>query len=299
MMEVRQVEMPYSGGGPGVLFQNLKSFKKEQMHISHITGDIHYMSLVTGGGTVLTIHDIGSAFSGNFFKKLYIKVFWFWLPAILVRRITVISEFTKEELTKVIPFAKRKIRVVPNPVSSLIRYSSYSFNTDKPKVFLIGTKPNKNLERTLQALAEIDCEAMVLGKLLPEQEALIADLPFKVTNKIGLSYEEVLACYRDADLVCFASTYEGFGMPIIEAQATGRPVITANFGAMAEVAGEGACLVNPFDVGAIEEGIKKIIKDEGYRNELIALGLKNSERFKMERILEQYMEVYKEVIGEN
>jgi len=93
----------------------------------------------------------------------------------------------------------------------------------------------------------------------------------------------------------FASTYEGFGMPIIEAQAIGRPVITSNIGAMKEVALDTACLVDPYDVESIKNGIQKLIRDEAYRDLMIKKGLKNVERFSLETISNQYIALYKSI----
>ena len=85
-------------------------------------------------------------------------------------------------------------------------------------------------------------------------------------------------------------------MPIIEAQATGRPVLTSNLGAMKEVAGDAACLVDPFDTDAIRAGLERIMADDSYRAQLIAAGFENVKRFTQERIAAQYAELYHDMI---
>ena len=80
-------------------------------------------------------------------------------------------------------------------------------------------------------------------------------------NYTNLSQEAIIQQYIDCDMLSFVSTYEGFGMPIIEAQAIGRPVITSNIGAMKEVALDTACLVDPYDVESIKNGIQKLIRE--------------------------------------
>ncbi len=290
-----KVEVPLDGAGPRSIIGNLRFSYKHKGKINHITGHVNYLTLVTGRKTVLTVHDIGSAFYGNVVHRLLIKTFWFWIPALLVKRITVISDFTKGELSALTPFAKHKIRVVHNPISPIINEKPKIFNSDKPLILLIGTKPNKNLESSLEALHGIPCTLLIIGQLTEAQRNLLAAFNLKYENKFAIPYDEVLASYEKCDLLCFASTYEGFGMPIIEAQATGRPVITSNIGVMPEVAGDGACFVNPMDIQSIREGVIKIINDKNYREELLTKGLENVKRFQVEKIAQEYLAVYREL----
>ena len=99
--------------------------------------------------------------------------------------------------------------------------------------------------------------------------------------------------YADCDLVSFVSVGEGFGVPILEAQASGRPLITSDLSPMREVAGEGACLVDPSDVAAIRAGIRKIIDDADYRRQLVARGLKNAARYSPATVGGRYLELYR------
>ncbi|MCG2462613.1 glycosyltransferase family 4 protein [Flavobacteriaceae bacterium F89] len=296
--QAERVEVPYEGAGPRSIIGNLSFTHKHKGGINHITGHVNYLAMVTGRKTVLTVHDIGSAFYGNALHRFLIKTFWFWIPALLVKRITVISEFTRQELYALIPFAKHKIRVVHNPVSPEIKEKAKIFNSSIPLILLIGTKTNKNLERTLEALQGIPCSLLILGQLTEPQLKLLAAYNLEYENKFAIPYSEVLTSYKKCDLLCFASTYEGFGMPIIEAQAVGRPVLTSNLGVMPEVAGKGACFVDPLDVRSIREGVLKIINNETCREELVTKGLENVKRFRVEKIAEDYLAVYKEVLEE-
>ncbi|HYC29383.1 MAG TPA: glycosyltransferase, partial [Chitinophagaceae bacterium] len=112
----------------------------------------------------------------------------------------------------------------------------------------------------------------------------------------GLSDEEMVQAYVQADIIAFASTYEGFGMPILEGQATGRPVITSNISSMPEVAGNAACLVDPFDVTAIRAAFDKVITDDAYREKLIMDGLENVKRFSPQLIADKYLQLYKQMV---
>jgi glycosyltransferase involved in cell wall biosynthesis len=114
-----------------------------------------------------------------------------------------------------------------------------------------------------------------------------------------LSNEDLLKQYQCADMLVFASTYEGFGLPIVEANAVGRAVVTSNICSMPEVAGDAACLVDPYDVESIRKGILQVINCADYRAALVTAGLKNVERFRPEKIAEQYAQLYRKIYVAN
>ena len=128
------------------------------------------------------------------------------------------------------------------------------------------------------------------------QQLLLDNYRISYENEFHISYKEVINWYVDGDILCFASTYEGFGLPIIEAQLLGIPVVTSNVGAMREVAGNSACLVDPSNEVDIRYGVVKVISDEQYRKDLIEKGLKNIQRFEPTKIAQMYEDVYREVL---
>ena len=287
------VALKYAGASPIRILKNICSVKADPANIYHITGDVHYMALAYRKRAILTVHDVDSAFTGSFIKRMYVRLFWFWLPALFVKKITVISEFTKQQLTAIIPSFAHKITVVYNPVNPKIQPHIKDFNMT-PTILLLGTKSNKNLERSLQAIKDIPCKVVIVGELNAAQTRLLASLKISYTHKQNIPFDAIVTCYKQADIVCFPSLYEGFGMPIIEAQATGRVVLSSNIGAMKEIAGKGAHLVDPYSVAAIREGILKIMKDPFYRERLIANGFTNAAKYSLDNTVSSYMRLYNE-----
>ena len=146
------------------------------------------------------------------------------------------------------------------------------FNKTAPVVLQLGTAHNKNLPRLVEALKGTECRLEVVGKWNPQFAKFLSDAGIAHRFRSGLSSDEVVRGYEEADIVTLVSTLEGFGMPIVEAQAVGRVVVTSNVSSMPEVAGDGACLVDPLDVSAIRAGIRKVIDDGSYRGALISWG---------------------------
>lgn len=296
-------EVPKRRITPGKVWANIRWVWKHRGKLNHITGDIHYIALATGRKTVLTIHDANNVLIEAWYKRFIIKLLWFWLPGLLVKRITTISEKSKRELLKIIPFAKNKIRVIPNPYNPKLLKSDQELaeelitNTSKPIVLHLGTKSNKNLKRTIEAMSGLHYKLYIIGQLTDKQASLLAAHEIDFRSYYNLPYSEVAILYHQCTAVCFASLYEGFGMPIIEAQLVGKPIITSNIDPMPWVAGkEGACLVNPEEVLSIRDGISKVIEDDAYRKMLVSNGLKNVQRFDPKKIAGMYEEVYREVL---
>lgn len=269
----------------------------EQGQVNHITGDVHFIALLMEKSkTILTIHDLEVLKRLSGIARKIIKFFWFTLPASRVRYITVISEFTKQELLKVIHVKPEKIVVVYNCISPLIKYSEHIFNAQKPNILHIGTAHNKNLERLIEALDGMQVKLTILGHLRDHHKELLKKHHIDFENYFNLPYEQVIKRYVEADIVSFVSLYEGFGMPIIEANAVGRPVITSNRTSMPEVAGDAALIVNPESVDEIRNGIQSLIENSELRNDLILKGLKNVERFSAKAIASKYTKLYESIV---
>lgn len=270
--------------------------RREKNSINHITGDISYVALgLPRKGLVVTFHDLESLERSNRIKFIFLKWLWVVIPARKAQKITVISEHTKNKVVQWSAVHPSKIHVIPNPLPGGFDFHPKAFNTKKPVILAMGTKQNKNLEGVIQAVSQINCHLMIAGKLSARQEALLKEHAVEYENLQGASDAKIIEAYQKCDLLCFPSFFEGFGMPIIEAQSVGRPVITSNQGAMKEIAGEGAALVNPNRPQEIREAIERVIKESDYRNRLIELGRENAKRFAPEKVVAQYERMYSEL----
>lgn len=269
-----------------------------QGDVNHITGDIHFASfLLKKKKTILTVHDCVSVIHSSGLKRAVLKLFWFTSPLKRVQYVTVISQKTKEELLSLVDFPEDRIFIIPDCISDQFRYvEQKKFNKEKPRILQIGTKTNKNLIRVCEALKDIPCILDIVGKLSSEQLEALEHNSIEYETSVNISEEALIQKYVDADIVAFVSTYEGFGMPTLEAQIVGRPVLTSNISPMLEVAGDnGACFVDPYDVSDIRAGVKKLIDNESFRNSIIKNGLNNVQIYKPEKVAQMYATVYMKI----
>lgn len=280
--------------------KNISNASKQQAEINHITGDINYISLLMKKQkTIITIHDIAPAIQGNFLKKNIIKYFWFKIPVLNAKYVTVISEFTKKQVIKYLKIPENKIKIIPNCVSPKLKYIPKQFNSEQPTILHIGTKQNKNLERIIQTLGGISCQFIVVGKLTESQLNLLKINKITFENFYNIPYEKIVELYQQADILSFATLYEGFGVPIIEANSTGTCVVTSNISPMKDVAGDSAILVNPYEIDEIKNAFMKIIRNENLRNNLIEKGLNNAEKYSAKNIARQYASLYELLLRES
>ena len=268
-------------------------------HLCHVTGDVHYVCLVLSRTRcLLTVHDCQILHRLHGWRRCLVKLLWYTLPVRNVACITVNSLETKRQLLKEVTYPPDRIHVIPVSVSELFKPTAHAFRPDCPRILQIGTKANKNVVRLLQALRGLRCHLDIVGPLDDDLKRQLLDSGLSWTGWGRLSDEELLERYRQADVVAFVSTHEGFGMPIVEAQCVERVCVTSNCSSMPEVAGDGACLVDPFDVQSIRAGFQRVIQDSAYREQLIEAGRVNRQRFDANRIAQQFLEVYQMVAAE-
>lgn len=297
-IECREAVARFESRGILPRLYNMVEAMFRQGDVNHVTGDVNYLAvLLHKPKTLLTILDCVTLRRLRGLRYWIVWLLWYWLPVKRSRLVTTISAATKDELLKFLSIPTDKIRVVHCPVSPSFLPVQKDFCGQKPVILQVGTSQNKNLDRVAEALRGVDCRLRIVGELSDSQKSTLAfnQIDYSVAGRV--SDEQLLEEYRGCDMLLFASTYEGFGLPIVEANATGRPVITGNVTSMPEVAGNAACLVDPFDIKSIQQGVERVIADAEYRDLLVANGFLNVERFRPAAIAAQYAEVYAIISG--
>ena len=166
-------------------------------------------------------------------------------------------------------------------------------NKEYPIILHIGTGSNKNIESTAIALKGFPCKLNIVGKITEGQKMLLNLYQIDYECVYGLTDDEILDAYRNCDIVNFPSLYEGFGMPIIEGQSIGRPVLTSNLSPMKEVAGNASVLVNPTCPNSIRTGYEHLLE---HSDEYIEKGFLNVKRFALAQIVGQYLDIYNKIL---
>ena len=258
----------------------------------------HVLPVVHPRRSVVTIHDLGYRYfpdAHTATQRAYLE----WSTGYAVRhasRIVAVSHATKDDLVRWHNADERKIAVVhhgicaPSPQAGA-QSSDVGRWTRNAKRYLvaIGTiQPRKNYARLIEAFVSLDLPRDELALVIIGKEgwncgeiiARAQQAGVVLTGHVGDETRDALL--RVATAFVLPSLYEGFGMPILEAQAMGVPVITGNTSSCPEVAGDGALLVNPLDTSAIAHAIRQVLDDGGLRESLIRRGFSNVKKFSWE-----------------
>jgi len=219
-----------------------------------------------------------------------------------VDAVIAVSQATKKEIIDLLGIPEKKIFVVyealPDDVKNLIGRAKRNkslekrLGINKPYFFAYGSQaPRKNIFRLLKAFERVrrkaDCQLVIVGPF-----STISRLPEGVVAAGFLPRKELLSLFSQAKGLAYPSTYEGFGLPILEAFALGVPVLTSNLSSMAEVAGDGAVLVNPRSTDEIAQGLEKILKGGKEIEALKRKGRKRLSLFSWKKAARQTIKVY-------
>ncbi|MFD2943385.1 glycosyltransferase family 4 protein [Flavobacterium notoginsengisoli] len=208
-----------------------------------------------------------------------------------------ISEASKKDILEEFLYNKNKIFVIPNGVDfdlynneieqeHLTKVKEKYQLPNKFVVYLGGIRIHKNVDNLIRAYAllseDIRAEvSLVITQGNEDLKKLAANLNIEeqVFFTPYIDEEDKPAVYKLALAMAFISSYEGFGLPIIEAMAAGTPVITSNVSSMPEVAGDAAVLVDPFEIEETTDALERIIVDADFRKKLIESGYENAKKY--------------------
>ncbi|MCW2976181.1 MAG: hypothetical protein JWM06_1462 [Actinomycetia bacterium] len=283
----------FAHGRPGTLWLDIAWYPHVLPHRARAADVLHcptYRGPVhTRTPLVVTVHDVAVFRYPQAFPRWTRSYSRLVVPRVLraARKVLAVSEFTASELQAVLGIPSEKIAVTPNAVDAV--FSPEGPRAEGDYVLAVGTlEPRKNLARTIEAAAKLDLELRVVGaRGWGGVEARGGHVRW-----LGeISDEELARQYRGALCVAYPSLYEGFGIPVLEAMASGAPVVTSAGGATEEVAGGAAVLVDPHDVQAIAEGIEAAI---GRRDELFTLGLERARAYSWDETARLTVAAYRE-----
>ncbi len=268
--------------------------------------------LVSSARRVTTIHDMNYKAHPEDLSLAERVVYAALIPRVALRshRVIAITEAARRDIL-------RWTRVRPENVSVVYEAARTSWPGDpredsarlaaagiaEPFVLSVAAAyPHKNLGRLVQAFPLATPHRLIIvglkGRATPEIHAAVEQRP-DLIRVLGWVDDALLgSLYRRATALAFPSLYEGFGLPILEAMALGTAVLTSNFGAMAEVAGGAAEVVDPYDVTSIRAGLERIITgDDAYREQLGRRGLQRSAEFSWTRTARDTLRVYEQALG--
>jgi glycosyltransferase involved in cell wall biosynthesis len=249
-----------------------------------------------GTGNVVVIHDVAALRRPEAYSRAYVAYQRRLLP-LLARRarlVITVSEFSRGELVEVLGLDPAEIAVIPEGVDERftpeaverVARVSERYGVERPYVLTVGTVSGRKnlglLARAAGVLAERGTELVLAGSDRGYLRAAAVPL-----RRLGYVAEEDLpALYAGALALALPSRYEGFGLPCLEAMATGTPVVAARCGALPETVGEAGVLLDPDDAKGFADALVELIGDESARERLTAAGLRRAAGFSWSRTAE-------------
>jgi glycosyltransferase involved in cell wall biosynthesis len=272
---------------------------------------------------VVTIHDMSSfLFGAQTGVKEHLRLYRFRRGLLRADRVIAVSTATRRDVENLLGIRPERVRLVysaPDP-KFLNRQSEPGshaqlrerFQIQYPFILYAGRiRPHKNIPRLIEAFAVVrgeleahpvykDLRLIIIGDEIsrnPEVRRAVAQTRTEqVVRFLGfVPFETLKEFYSAASAFAFPSLYEGFGLPPLEAMATGIPVVTSSVSSLPEVVGNAAMIVNPENVFDIARGIREVLIDESLRSRLIESGFAQVRQFSWRRTAEQTLEVYREV----
>ena len=311
---VTQTAGPYSLGQHIRLPLQLRRERIDLFHAPHYT-----LPPLTPCPSIVTIHDcIHLKFPQYLPGRLahtYARAS-LWSATHRSNCVLTVSEASKRDILRFFAIPADKVTVIPNamderfsiePPAEEIARVRERYQLNDPFLLYAGNiKPHKNLERLLDAFYRLRRDGMtnltllIIGDEITRYAMLRRAVHryqlHKYVRFLGFVPAETLTIlYRLADAFVFPSLYEGFGLPPLEAMASGTPVITSNVSSLPEVVGTAAVLIDPYDADSIADGVRRVLTDADLRADLIRRGLARAREYSWEQSVRRIRRIYGEM----
>jgi glycosyltransferase involved in cell wall biosynthesis len=265
-----------------------------QGDVNHILGDINYISIfMSKNKTINTFLDCRLLDCFVTVKKFIYKLIWFELPIKNSRIVTFISKFTKLQIEKKLNFKVKNSEVIPVPLTDNLLFR---VNNNKIKnILIIGTSKHKNVKNMIIGIKDLDVNLTIIGELDHKIKLFCKSNKIYYKNLIDIGKNKIKKILAQNDILLMVSKYEGFGMPIIEAQASGLVVITSDIEPMKSVVGKDGLIVNYNNPIEITKKIQKLLKDKDYFLKILKKGKDNSKKYDYKIINDCYHKLYNRI----
>jgi len=263
---------------------------------------------------VVVIHDCAANHFLEFkdiLSKIYFKSAYF-SAKYFSKLIITPSEFSKKELIDYYDIKPEKIVVayegvpkLPDVDDNFVQKVVEKFKLDHPYFLYVGnTRQRKNIFGLLEGFKIFlqrhpDCKLVLAGKidnrfLNIKEKIKNLKLEDSIIQTDFISDKEKVCLYKRAIALVFPSFYEGFGIPVLEAQSLGLPVLTSNTSSLPEIGGNSVLYINPHSINEISEGMEQLFLNEDLRKDLIEKGYQNIKRFSYKKLAEKILKVLKD-----
>lgn len=304
------------------LWHVVKELNADVFHSLYPLSPIFYK-----GKLIVTLHDLqpftDPLFSGmrSSIMEFFYDLFYRWIYPLILQKskwIISVSDSTKLVLSELLPKVTNKTIVIHSgknenfsiePDESFVQKTKEKYRIPENYFLYLGsTRPNKNIPNMLRAFSilkestqEYEDLKFVLcvsnvDRFFSNCYEIVDRLRLKLNKDIyiykNITEEEKKVFYINSKFFCFVTKYEGFGIPLIESQSLGIPVLSCNSGSLKEISGGAAYLVDPDDPDDIADGMREILHNQELRKQLIEGGIKNIQRFNWKTTAQKVVDMY-------